>query len=222
MNFFSKSSLLFVLLFIGGNLFAQDVVSQESTENIDSAMDRCLSSARLFFNLEKESFDQNSLNVEDFARRFCTFWQATEPPDPRSVAVPDSTTNAKGNIAIGKGATANMGSVTVKDSSVKGTVTTKAQVKQSLNTAVGEGATANMGSVTVKDSSVKGTVTNEAKVRQSTNTAIGKEATANMGSISVNDSSVKGTVTNESKVNQSTNKAIGKGATSNMGSITIK
>jgi len=125
------------------------------------------------------------------------------------------------SIAIGKGATARMGTVTVDGPKVKGTIGTKSHVNQSSNMAIGKGATANMGNVTVHGSRIKGMVTNQSRVSQSANKAIGKGATANMGSVTVHGSSIKGTVTNQSRVKRSANKAIGKGAIANMGSISI-
>ena len=54
------------------------------------------------------------------------------------------------NIAIGKGATANMAAVTMKDSKVSGKVINKAKIKKSANIAIGKNAEASMGSVTME------------------------------------------------------------------------
>jgi len=60
--------------------------------------------------------------------------------------------NVKGsaNVAIGKGSTANMGSVQIKNSRVKGVISNKSNVKGSANVAIGKGSTANMGSVAIE------------------------------------------------------------------------
>jgi hypothetical protein len=54
------------------------------------------------------------------------------------------------NMSMGKGATANMASITMKNSSVDGTVTNNANVEKALNMSMGENATANMASVTME------------------------------------------------------------------------
>lgn len=125
------------------------------------------------------------------------------------------------SIAIGKGATANIGTVTVDSPKLKGILGTKSRVTQSSNMAIGKGATANMGNATVHGSKIKGMVTNESRVRQSANNAIGKGATANIGSTTVQGSSIKGSVTNQSRMKQSLNQARGKGAVANIGSVTV-
>lgn len=71
------------------------------------------------------------------------------------------------------------------DSSVKGTVTNNATVKNGVNSAIGKGATANMASITMKNSKVDGTVTNNATIEKGINSAIGENATANMGAITM-------------------------------------
>ena len=58
-----------------------------------------------------------------------------------------SNVEKSANMALGEGATANMGSVTLQNSKVDGTITNQANVKQSANMALGKGAEANMGSV---------------------------------------------------------------------------
>ncbi len=126
------------------------------------------------------------------------------------------------SIAIGKGATANTGTVTVDGTKGKGSVDTKSNIKQSSNMAIGNRATANMGSVNVQGSNIKGAINNQSNVKQSVNKAIGKGATANMGSVSVQGSNIKGVINNQSDVQQSVNEAIGKGATANMGSVSVQ
>ncbi len=126
------------------------------------------------------------------------------------------------SIAIGKGAKATTGTVTVDGPKITGTVGTKSRVTQSSNMAIGKEATANMGNVTVHGSKIKGMVTNQSHVKQSTNKAIGKGATANMGSVTVQGSRIKGMVTNQSRVKQSINQARSEGATANMGSVTVE
>ena len=54
------------------------------------------------------------------------------------------------NVAIGKGATANMGSVTIKNANIKGMISNNADVSKSANVAIGQGSEASMGSVTVE------------------------------------------------------------------------
>jgi hypothetical protein len=71
------------------------------------------------------------------------------------------------------------------DSSVKGTVTNNATVKNGVNSAIGKGATANMATVTLKNSSVDGTVTNNATIEKGINSAIGEDASASMGSVTM-------------------------------------
>jgi len=58
--------------------------------------------------------------------------------------------NKSVNTAIGKGATANMGSITMENTSVKGTVTNQANINKSVNTAIGENSEASMGSVVLE------------------------------------------------------------------------
>jgi hypothetical protein len=69
-----------------------------------------------------------------------------------------ATVKESANVAIGKGSTANMGSMAVKNSNVKGTVTNKANIEKSANVAIGENVTANMGAVTMQDANVEGDI----------------------------------------------------------------
>ena len=62
-----------------------------------------------------------------------------------------SNVNQSANLAIGKGAEANMGTVKIQDSKVeKSKITNLSNVNQSANLAIGEKAEANMGSVVIK------------------------------------------------------------------------
>ena len=61
-----------------------------------------------------------------------------------------SKVDKSANVAIGKGATANMGSVTMKNSQVSGKVINDSKVDKSANVAIGKGSEANMGSVTME------------------------------------------------------------------------
>ncbi len=69
---------------------------------------------------------------------------------PNAVIVNEATITDSVNIAVGKDNNAQMGSVRIKESEVKGTVTNQAKIKKSANVAVGSGNTAVMGSVNVE------------------------------------------------------------------------
>lgn len=69
---------------------------------------------------------------------------------PNAVIVNEATITDSVNVAIGKDNNAQMGSVRIKDSEVKGTVTNQAKIKKSTNVAIGSGNTAVMGSVNVE------------------------------------------------------------------------
>jgi len=67
-----------------------------------------------------------------------------------AVIVNEATITDSVNIAVGKDNNAQMGSVRIKESEVKGTITNQAKIKKSANVAVGSGNTAVMGSVNVE------------------------------------------------------------------------
>jgi hypothetical protein len=68
----------------------------------------------------------------------------------RGKVINKSNVKNAANVAIGKGATANMGSITMNKSSVKGKVINKSNVKNAANVAIGKGSEANMGSVVME------------------------------------------------------------------------
>jgi hypothetical protein len=67
-----------------------------------------------------------------------------------AVIVNEATIVNSVNLAVGKDNTAQMGSVRIKESEVKGTVVNQANIKDSANAAIGNGNTAIMGSVNVE------------------------------------------------------------------------
>lgn len=69
---------------------------------------------------------------------------------PNAVIVNEATISDSVNVAVGKNNNAQMGSVRIKGSEVKGQVTNKAKIKNSSNVASGSGNKAIMGSIDVE------------------------------------------------------------------------
>ncbi len=87
------------------------------------------------------------------------------------------------NIAIGLGSEANLGTVKIKGSNIKGAIINDASGSNMTNIAEGTDSKANLGSVTVENSDVKGTIVNESKGTNVSNVASGRGAKANTSSI---------------------------------------
>lgn len=91
--------------------------------------------------------------------------------------------NGLTNIAIGKGSEANLGTVKIKGSNIKGAIINDASGSNMTNIAMGTDSKANLGSVTVENSDVKGAIVNKSKGTNVTNIAAGTNAEANTSSI---------------------------------------
>ncbi|MBU3947038.1 MAG: FecR family protein [Proteobacteria bacterium] len=87
------------------------------------------------------------------------------------------------NIAIGKGSEANLGTVKIQGSNIKGAVINDASGSNMTNIAAGTDSKANLGSVTVENSEVKGAIVNKSKGTNVSNVAAGTESKANTSSI---------------------------------------
>ncbi|MBU1054607.1 MAG: FecR family protein [Proteobacteria bacterium] len=87
------------------------------------------------------------------------------------------------NIAIGKGSEANLGTVKIKGSNIKGAIINDASGSNMTNIAIGKDSKANLGSVTVENSDVKGAIVNKSKGTNVTNIAAGTDAEANTSSV---------------------------------------
>ena len=87
------------------------------------------------------------------------------------------------NIAIGKGSEANLGTVKIKGSNIKGAIINDASGSNMTNIAAGTDSKANLGSVTVENSDVNGAIVNKSKGTNVTNVAAGTDAKANTSSV---------------------------------------
>lgn len=67
-----------------------------------------------------------------------------------AVIVNEATITDSVNVAVGKDNNAQMGSIRIKESAVKGTVANQAKIKKTTNVAAGSGNSATMGSVNVE------------------------------------------------------------------------
>ncbi len=70
--------------------------------------------------------------------------------DVQNSTIVNATKNTGLNAAIGENATANQGSLNIKDSKVKNSTIVNASTNTGLNAAIGKGAEANQGSVNIK------------------------------------------------------------------------
>lgn len=86
------------------------------------------------------------------------------------------------NIAVGKGNNANLGTVDVQASVLKGSVINQADNRGAVNMAVGAGNTANLGSIDVQETTLDGAVINKSDNRGASNVATGVDNEANTGS----------------------------------------
>lgn len=87
------------------------------------------------------------------------------------------------NIAIGKGSEANLGTVKIIGSNIKGAVINDASGSNMANIAAGTNSKANLGSVTVENSDVKGAIVNKSRGTNVSNVAAGTGAKANTSSV---------------------------------------
>jgi len=143
----------------------------------------------------------------------------------KSIILNKSLNKGNAAIAIGKGNSANVGSVSVKGSKVnKSIILNKSLNKGNAAIAIGKGNAANVGSVSLKGSKVnKSIILNKSLNKGNAAIAIGKSNVANVGSVSIRDSKVNKSII----LNKSLNKgnaaiAIGKGNSANVGSVSFE
>jgi len=105
----------------------------------------------------------------------------------KSIILNKSVNKGNAAIAIGKGNSANVGSVALKDSKVsKSIILNKSVNKGNAAIAIGKGNAANVGSVAITGSKVsKSIILNKSVNKGNAAIAIGKNNTANVGSVDI-------------------------------------
>jgi len=101
------------------------------------------------------------------------------------VIVNQSDNRGAANIAVGAGNRANLGSVAVEQSRLKGPVINQTDNRNAVNAAIGTGNAANLGAADLQKTTLKGAIINQSANQGASNLAIGTGNEANTGSVKI-------------------------------------